>query len=231
MARYRRIIRQDWPYFSSVRNILDLGCSYGYFLEVAKEFGWDAVGLEPNASIYQYLRKRFSKSQVYNFTLERGRFRDEFDLVTYWDVLEHIGDPKRELALVHRALRKDGYLLVHCPNKGSLGALISGPKWGWWSPPDHLYHFTPESLRRLIERSGFRVVFLKTSNTEEEIVRGIFNLLSPKKIPRIAGWLNLLHDLTQRVLRPLLAPLLILEGRLGKAGLITILAQRRESSE
>lgn len=223
--RFTERVKRVLPYLDRVQSALDVGCSYGHFLDVGKNLGWDVVGLEPSKYIFDNLEDHLSQFNIINATLRKASLKAKFDLVTYWDVLEHIKDPDKELAYVRKVLRKGGFIIVQCPNKASLGATLSGSKWGWWTPPDHVYHFTPESLRRLIEGAGFSVQILETYNDEEEIVRGIFNRLSPRNIPRLAAYLDVLHRFVQRGGYPVLYPVRMLEGKLGKAGLIFLLAK------
>lgn len=225
--RFRKRIKRALPHLEGVEKVLDVGCSYGHFLEVAKDFGWDVVGLEPNMYIYKHLLQGKEGIRIINSTLRKTSFEKKHDLVTYWDVLEHIQDPDRELCVVHKLLRSQGYLIVQCPNKASWGVRLSGSKWGWWSPPDHIYHFTPGSLRRLVEKSGFSILFIETYNDEEEILRGIFNRLSLQSSPRAAAYVDLMHQMVQRIGYPLLYPIRKMEEKSGNSGLIFMLAQAR----
>ena len=94
-------------------------------------------------------------------TLEDHRFQDgEFDMVTLWDVIEHLVDPKKTLAEAERVLKEDGLLIVNYPDFGSFASRILGRKWPFLLSV-HLIYFTPATIRRLLSKCGFEVVELR----------------------------------------------------------------------
>jgi SAM-dependent methyltransferase len=97
---------------------------------------------------------------VHTGTLESQEFPDQaFDVVTMWEVIEHLPDPRTTLAEVWRILRPGGRLVLSTPDAGSLAARLSGRRWlGWRKVPEHVFFFDRTNLDRLLDQSGFRPV-------------------------------------------------------------------------
>lgn len=148
--------------------LLDVGCSYGFFLDVAREAGWDAVGLEMSEPGVRYACDILGL-EVRRGSIETAESGDEsFDVVTLWDVLEHTADPVGALRRVRDLVAPGGVLAVVVPNAASPGARAGGRHWPWMIPPAHLYYFSPETITALLAREGFRVERLMTLRGDSE---------------------------------------------------------------
>jgi len=138
--------------------LLDLGCATGDFLEVMRDDGWEVVGIEPSPFASQWARDRLGLD-VRTGTLETVALPDEsFDVVTMWNVIEHLPDPQASLERIHRLLRTGGVLVLSTPNMDSVDARFFGPYWIGYELPRHLYVFSRRTLTEMIERTGYRVV-------------------------------------------------------------------------
>jgi ubiquinone/menaquinone biosynthesis C-methylase UbiE len=140
-------------------SLLDVGAATGFFVEQARAVGWDAIGIEPSEWAAAYARDKLGV-EVHAGTLESMQFPDaSFDVVTMWEVIEHLPDPRVTLAEVRRILRPGGMLVLSTPDAGSLAARLSGRRWlGWRKVPEHLFYFDRGTLDRLLSQSGFRPV-------------------------------------------------------------------------
>jgi len=146
--------------YASKGKILDVGTGSGAFLNAAKKRGWQVYGIEPNKWLREWARKSYG-IDIKNGTLIQQKYPDNFfDVVTLWDVLEHLGDPKAELWEIKRILKPSGLLVINFPNISSLLAKLAGRKW-WFLLSVHLYYFTPQTLKKLLSLTGFST--LKTS--------------------------------------------------------------------
>lgn len=150
--------------FRSGGSILDIGCSSGFFLIQARDGGWKARGLEVSGDTARVARDQFGLD-VLTGTLEEGTFPEGcFDVVTLWDVIEHVPDPVKTLALVHRILKDDGLVMFVTPNVGGLFpkmAYLAGRIIGYWphpEPPHHLFQFSKRTAREVAKRTGFEVL-------------------------------------------------------------------------
>lgn len=145
---------------SKKTKILDIGCAGGAFLQAAKSLGLTTVGIEPNRWLSNYARTKH-KLDVRAGILADHKFDDSsFDLVTLWDVIEHVPDPNDELARIHKILKTDGLLVINYPEYSSLPARILGRKWPFWLSV-HLTYYTPETIREQLTKSGFEVLSIK----------------------------------------------------------------------
>lgn len=138
------------------RRLLDVGCHIGVFLEIAQERGWDAWGVEPS---HWAARKAQSRGlRVIEGTLDDAHLAEEsFDVITMWDVIEHLTDPLGELRESHRLLKKGGLICIHTMNIESPLARLMGPRWPWLMEM-HLYYFSPRTLGEMLRKAGFTVV-------------------------------------------------------------------------
>ena len=141
---------------TSGTRLLDVGCHIGVFVEIARERGWDAWGVEP--SRWAAAQAQARGLQVINGTLRQAAFpAASFDVVTLWDVIEHLADPRGEIAEVYRILKPGGLLSVHTINIESPFARLMGHRWPWLMEM-HLFYFSPRTLRQMLEQVGFRVL-------------------------------------------------------------------------
>ncbi len=140
--------------------VLDVGSAAGFFLKAAKDAGWDACGIEPNKWMVNWGNKQYGL-RMQPGTLEGAGFeKNYFDIVTLWDVLEHVADPKKTLLQVNGVLKKGGVVAVNFPNISSSLARIAGKRW-WFLTSVHLYYFTPETLKEMLGQAGFEVFLVK----------------------------------------------------------------------
>jgi 2-polyprenyl-3-methyl-5-hydroxy-6-metoxy-1,4-benzoquinol methylase len=139
--------------------LLDVGAAAGFFVEQATAVGWQAEGVEFSHWAAEYATKIVGVP-VREGTLRDARFDDRsFDAVTMWEVIEHLPDPRAELAEARRILRPGGMLHFSTPDAGSIVARAAGKRWlGWRKIPEHLFYFDLPSLRRLLSNEGFEVL-------------------------------------------------------------------------
>ncbi len=159
--RYRDNIAQI-KRFKHQGKLLDVGCNIGLFLNVAREEGFSVIGVELNKGCAQYGINNF-KLDIRSDYLENVAFADQsIDVVTLFDVLEHVPDIHGFLTEIRRVLKKDGLIVVQSPNIQSLMAALTKSNWSWLTPPDHLYHFTPATLKLLLKEHGCDIRLLNT---------------------------------------------------------------------
>jgi len=136
------------------RTLLDVGCGSGRFLARMRDLGWTVCGVEPDPEAAE--RARGLGLTVHTGTLSQAGFPSAaFDVVTLWEVIEHLPNPVEALVEVARVLRPDGLLVLSTPNVESLAARWFGAYWFNADVPRHVALYTPQALRRLLERAGF----------------------------------------------------------------------------
>lgn len=138
------------------RPLLDVGCYTGVFVEIATDHGWDAWGVEP--SRWAVERARARGLHVVQGMLESACLPEGyFSVVTMWDVIEHLTDPRGGLKRAWQLLRPGGLLVVHTIDIESRFARLMGRRWPWLMEM-HLYYFSQRTLGRMLETSGFEVM-------------------------------------------------------------------------
>ncbi len=176
-------------------NALDVGCGTGEFLLELRDRGWNVTGQEVNGNAAGIAIG--AGLAVRACPLDRCGFEAEsFDLVTLWDVVEHLPDPVSTLREIRRILKPSGRLVLSTPDLGSLDSRLFA---GWWHGleiPRHLVLFGPETIRHALQRAGFEMV-------ERKYISGSYHV-------RLLSVQALLHDL--QVPEPMRRTLLVLAG-------------------
>jgi 2-polyprenyl-3-methyl-5-hydroxy-6-metoxy-1,4-benzoquinol methylase len=158
--------------------LLDVGSGLGTFLRLAEEYGFEVAGIEPNHEAATTLRERCGL-RVHNCMLEDFENSERYAVITMWDLLEHLPDPRLALGKSRELLRPRGLLVLETPARDSFihwlakGAYrISG---GWIKRPlfrvygvHHLQYFSESSLRRFLADNGFEVIEVYRDQTEVE---------------------------------------------------------------
>jgi 2-polyprenyl-3-methyl-5-hydroxy-6-metoxy-1,4-benzoquinol methylase len=142
--------------------LLDVGCGSGAYLARMRALGWDVLGIDRSARTAEQARRRFGVSVVVGTIPTAELPTDKFDLVTAWQVLEHLDRPRQALSFIREALRPRGRFLLTVPNQSGWAARHFGPAWVGLDLPRHLAHFTPETLPRMLAAEGFRIIHQST---------------------------------------------------------------------
>ncbi|HFC12432.1 MAG TPA: class I SAM-dependent methyltransferase [Anaerolineae bacterium] len=142
------------------RTLLDVGAYIGVFVEVANQAGWIATGIEPSSWAVEQAQAR--GLDVLEGTLDSAELHNRrFDLVTMWDVIEHVENPRQEIERAFALLKPGGMLVMHTMNVDSPIAKIMGSRWPWYMAM-HVHFFSKKSLARLMRESGFEVKVVRT---------------------------------------------------------------------
>lgn len=131
---------------------LDIGCGPGFFLEAAQAKGYDAHGLDPSDYIVTVAREKFG-NRIQHGVIETANYpADEFDLVVAFDTFEHVYHPLEWLEASHRVLKTGGLLAITTPDPSSLLAKLSGKNWVSFKLPEHVFYWSPETIRRALAK-------------------------------------------------------------------------------
>lgn len=145
------------------RRVLDVGCGRGYFPALLQALGNAASAVELSTDAAEYARAKFGLD-VFTGTIEQyaaarqaGSISAEpFPLVTAIDVIEHVPDPAAFIAAAVRVLAPGGRLIIDTPNAAAANIAALGDEWQGFNP-FHIYLYTPEALRCVVERAGLVV--------------------------------------------------------------------------
>jgi 2-polyprenyl-3-methyl-5-hydroxy-6-metoxy-1,4-benzoquinol methylase len=143
--------------------LLDVGCAAGFALTALRERGYDVHGVELSAAMAALAGRRLGDpARVHCGTLEevlqRGLLGGRFDVVTMFDVVEHVEDPVALLDSARKLLAPGGILVFETQNVASPFARLMGLSWQHYKFQEHLWHFDPTTMRRLVAKAGFELV-------------------------------------------------------------------------
>jgi 2-polyprenyl-3-methyl-5-hydroxy-6-metoxy-1,4-benzoquinol methylase len=142
------------------RRLLDVGCHVGVFVELAAQHGWDAWGVEPSRWAAT-LAQQVGLQVVEGTMATAGLDGESFDVITMWDVIEHVEHPSAEMRQALQLLKPGGVLAVHTMDLGSPFARLMGRRWPWLMEM-HVYYFTRRTLAALLEQVGFQVLTVRS---------------------------------------------------------------------
>jgi SAM-dependent methyltransferase len=147
-ARIRKILK-----YSRNGNFLDVGCSFGGFLQCASRY-FTPYGIEISKYSADHAKTVFGKN-IFNGTVENAPFKNNsFDVITMIEVAEHLGDPRKTFSIAFSLLKKNGLLVIQTADMNAWQAINAGDTYHYFLP-GHLSYFSEESLRRLLTGIGF----------------------------------------------------------------------------
>ena len=151
----------DWGGQESRMRVLDVGCAGGAFLNAVRDSGHEAIGIEPSKYLSSYAREEHGL-MVFSETLSDFSKNNSlpFDVITFWDVLEHISDPQVSLEIAREMLAKNGTLILNLPMIDTWPAKLLGSKWPFYLNV-HLYYFNKNTIEKFLQKTGFQLEGMK----------------------------------------------------------------------
>ena len=173
--------------------LLDIGCGTGDFLQTVQRDAWSVFGIEPNERAREIANKK-TKGSVSGVE-QLVKFKSHsFDVITLWHVLEHLPNLESQLSEFKRLLKPNGTLVIAVPNYKSYDALYYKDFWAAFDVPRHLWHFSQESMSKLVSTQNFKII--KTlpmtfdsyyvSMLSEKYKKGSLNIFNAFRV----GWLS-----------------------------------------
>ena len=137
--------------------LLDVGCGIGLFLKVKRDEGWEVFGVDIAKGAVEFSRNTWDLNVKEGRLAEQKYPNDFFDVITMWHYFEHEPDPIGVLTEANRILKRGGLIIINIPNMDSLEVKVFQERTCYWSPPAHVFHYTPETISRILEKTGFKV--------------------------------------------------------------------------
>jgi len=160
--------------------ILDVGCSTGFFLDAARSQGWSTYGVELSEDTARIAREKHGLDVKTGVLTEGAYPASSFDVVTLWDVIEHVCDPKQLLATVSKMLAPNGLVALSTPCADGLFPLLSYQAsrltglWPHVEPPYHLFQFSRKTITEMLSSAGLEVVEFIHQRTNVSYTLGPF---------------------------------------------------------
>lgn len=138
--------------------ILDVGAAAGAFVKAAKDRGWYSYGIEPCRYLVKFGKEKLGLGRYINEGTIEDVKHGRFDVITFWDVLEHTSDPSKTIKVAVENLEKDGYIVVNVPDISSMIPIMMGMRWPFYESA-HLFYFTGKTLDDLMRKHGLERVY------------------------------------------------------------------------
>lgn len=234
--RHNRLARLDYNYglnkkrralekFVQPGRLLDIGCGNGSFLHYMRAHNWRVCGVEISQAAGDYARQELGLEVHIGDLPDIALPPQSFDLITMWNVFEHLYDPTATLAEIKRILKPKGLLVIAVPNLASWDAQVFGAAWVGYDVPRHLYTFSPVTLDKLLHQAGFQVMESRCLfGSYQAVVHSLCFFLDGQGFGQPVQ--NLLKQITEWLpLRLMSAPVLRFWDSLGKGSILTVLCQ------
>jgi len=167
--------------------LLDLGCGVGNFLAAARDAGFDVAGIEMNRNAVEFARQHYRLTSVFAMRPEEfgvSHEREKFDVVTFFEVLEHQENPKGFLAAATQCLAPGGFIALSVPNRNRWQKGMETLDY----PPNHLTRWSPRALENFLARHGFEVLSMKEELLNVRRAAGVLSMgLRTGMASRVAG--------------------------------------------
>jgi SAM-dependent methyltransferase len=141
------------------RHLFEIGAAYGFFLELVRDRFDTVAGADVSEDAVSYARSQLGLDVVQADFLRIDLSNRPIDVVCLWDTIEHLRDPHLYIEKVAKAMRAGGLLALTTGDSGSLNARRAGAKWRLIHPPTHLHYFSLASMRRLLDRLDFELIY------------------------------------------------------------------------
>ena len=142
------------------KNLLDIGCGTGDFLETASRSNWKITGIEPDEKARNIANKK-NNNVVYKIEHLKNLKANSFDVITLWHVLEHLPNLDDHIKIFNHLLKPEGRLVIAVPNHKSYDAKHYKSFWAAYDVPRHLWHFSQKGIKVLFQKHNFNLVITK----------------------------------------------------------------------
>ena len=161
--------------FKKKGTILDIGCSSGFFLDIAKKNKWQTFGIELNKKESKIAK---IKHNVFENNLEELK-RRKFDVITMWDVIEHIKDGNKCMQEMRKKLKKNGLIFFQTPNVNSLAARIIQEKCNLFDGIEHVNLYDFNTMKLLAKKNNFKILRMESVISELQVISNYLDYQDP----------------------------------------------------
>ena len=177
------------------KQLLEIGCGVGDFLQYAENQGWKCFGAEPSEDAVKILHTK-SKAEVIKPEQIENYPDESFDLICMWHVLEHVDNLKWQIDQLSRLVKPNGKIVIALPNYQSYDAKYYQDKWAAYDVPRHLNHFSKEFISNKLIINGLRCISIKKLIWDSYYISYLSEQYKQHKLPLMRGaWRGLVSNL------------------------------------
>ncbi|MBI3981229.1 class I SAM-dependent methyltransferase [Candidatus Microgenomates bacterium] len=161
MRKYLTVIKK----YKKEGMLLDLGCAMGFLLEEAVKWNFDSYGVDISTYALGVAKKNIPKEKLFLGNIEEIEKvlakkvpGHKFDVITMFDLIEHLENPREALKKTLSFLKDDGLVVIQTGDAGSTWAKIMGKNWHFFAPPQHFYFYNQKTMKMLLEQAGLKVI-------------------------------------------------------------------------
>jgi len=145
--------------FVAPGRLLDVGCATGFFMDEARKRGWTVEGLDVSSFGVSYAQEHFNLAAHHGALTDLTFEPASYNLVTMWDVIEHVPDPRAYTLRAAELLRPGGLISLATPDIDSIPARLAGRRWvGFKLSEEHVYYFSVRTLSQMLVAAGFEII-------------------------------------------------------------------------
>lgn len=221
--------RKRWNFiiseFSSGK-LLDIGCATGNFLYYGiNNKNWDLFGLDINNRAVEIAKSRGLKAFQGSIT-DHPFNNNEFDVITLWDVLEHLHNPRESLFKIKNILRDGGIIIIRIPRMDSWDYGVFHQYWHGFEAPRHLSVFSKQTITRMLEEMGLKII--RTSSEYGSYMAFVIDvrfwlLSNGKSRTRVKQIEKYLYN---PIIRLILSPIFAVIGKIFRGPALTVVARK-----
>lgn len=163
------------------KDVVEVGCAYGYFLNLIKDRVTSHLGFDVSQEGVDFAKKELGLRATTDDFMTYKFKKDSVDSVFMWDVIEHLSYPEDYIKKVHNILKPGGYVAMTTGDIGKFLPRLRGSKWRMIHPPTHVYYFTGTTLMRLLQQNGFEVESIKYNSVSRNVGSVMNQIINNRK--------------------------------------------------
>ncbi len=192
---YERLL-DSFKRYRKNNTIIDVGCGAGHFMQSVTERNWAVDGTEISDEairIASQRKQRVIKGDITSLDLAK----EKYDIATLFELMEHALDPEGIIKKLCYIIRPGGLVYVTTPNYNSIMRRLLGNRWGIFHK-EHIFYFTPNKLKEILNKHGFRIKSVKTENLSLREVLRVFKRSDALNSAKVYEKQENLRELTEK---------------------------------
>lgn len=191
--------------------LLDVGCAMGFFVELAMRHGFDAYGFDASEYAVSHAKKINGGHRIQLGMIDKIAYPNQsFDIISLFDVFEHLANPLDDLHKLTKLLRDDGIMVIATGDTGSVAARLLKRRWTFYIPPQHLFFFNRDNLTQILGKAGLEpiawsrigkwlslryILHLGRTTGESSLAAWLYELIYGRKLSKLPLYVPLMDNM------------------------------------